>query len=97
MSNPVAAKAEIVDALKFCIRDPLYGERINQILRKSSVWQQYQDQRHDLFLPMTNQTQAITGPSAGSSSIAGYLTEGMFEPPPSRMEPPPAHKNPTNE
>lgn len=109
VNNPSAAKAEIADALKFCCREPQFGERISAILQRSNIWAQYKDQRHDLFLPTLTQTQAITGkfiqrkifiikikilflggPSGGSASIAGYLTEGMFEPPPARLAPPPA-------
>jgi len=89
VKTPVAAKAEIVDALKCCCRDPQHGDRISELLRKSPVWKQYQDQRHDLFLPTSTQTQAITGPTAGHSAVAGYLTDAMFEPPPSRLAPPP--------
>ncbi|KAL3096073.1 hypothetical protein niasHS_005832 [Heterodera schachtii] len=90
VNNPSAAKAEIADALKACSRDANFGERITQLLQKSQIWAQYRDQRHDLFLPTITQTQAITGgPSGGSSSVAGYLTERMFEPPPARIAPPP--------
>ncbi|KAI3415622.1 hypothetical protein GPALN_005220 [Globodera pallida] len=97
VSNPSAAKAEIADALKACCKDAQFGERIAQVLQKSQVWAQYRDQRHDLFLPTITQTQAITGgPSGGSSSVAGYLTEGMFEPPPARIAPPPQPKTEKN-
>lgn len=95
VTNPAAAKAEIADALKFCCQEPQFGERISAVLQKSSIWSQYKDQRHDLFLPTLTQTQAITGgPSGGTSSIAGYLTEGMFEPPPARIAPPPQIRAP---
>uniref|UniRef100_A0A914LCQ0 Uncharacterized protein n=1 Tax=Meloidogyne incognita TaxID=6306 RepID=A0A914LCQ0_MELIC len=89
VNNPAAAKAEIADALKNCCRDTQFGERISQVLQKSPIWAHYKDQRHDLFLPTITQTQAITGGPSGSESIAGYLTEGMFEPPPARIPPPP--------
>ncbi|CAD5210525.1 unnamed protein product [Bursaphelenchus xylophilus] len=85
--NVSAAKAEIVDALKSICRDLQYGERIEEILNKSTVWTQYKDQRHDLFLP-ASRTQAIAGPGGGS--VAGYLTDGMFEAPPV-PPPPPQH------
>ncbi|CAD5207181.1 unnamed protein product [Bursaphelenchus okinawaensis] len=83
--NISAAKAEIVDALKSICRDLQYGDRIQEILQKSTVWTQYKDQRHDLFLP-ASRTQAIAGPGGGS--VAGYLTDRMFEAPP---VPPPKH------
>lgn len=92
VDNPAAAKAELVDALKFACRDLQYGQKISDELNKSAIWAQYRDQRHDLFLPAPR-TQAITGMiyifinfymlgPTGSSAVAGYLTEGMFTPPP---------------
>ncbi|KAI6178098.1 DnaJ-like protein subfamily C member 13 [Aphelenchoides besseyi] len=85
--NISAAKAEIVDALKAVSQDPVYGEKIGEILRNSPIWAQYKDQRHDLFLP-ASRTHAITAGSA-SGQAAGYLTNGMFEPPPAAAPPPP--------
>uniref|UniRef100_A0A915DHV1 Uncharacterized protein n=1 Tax=Ditylenchus dipsaci TaxID=166011 RepID=A0A915DHV1_9BILA len=93
VDNPAAAKAELVDALKSCCRDLQYGEKVAAVLNKSSIWAQYKDQRHDLFLPATSQIQAITGGPSGSAAVAGYLTEGMFEPPPQRKAPPPLPLN----
>jgi DnaJ family protein C protein 13 len=86
--NISAAKAEIIDALKNVCRDLTHGEKIAEILKRSPIWAQYKDQRHDLFLP-ASQTQAITAGSAGSRIQAitaapsnnGGLTDGMFEPP----------------
>jgi DnaJ family protein C protein 13 len=86
VNNPGAAKAEIVDALKQVARDLQYGSQITDILEKSTIWSQYKDQRHDLFLP-ASRTQAITGPA--NVGVAGYLTNNMFNPPPSTNEPPP--------
>ena len=40
-----------------------------------------------------NFRENLGGPSGRSASIAGYLTEGMFEPPPARLAPPPAPPN----
>lgn len=60
VSNPGAAKAEIVDALKSATKDLQHGEEINEILNKSPIWVEYKDQRHDLFLP-ASRTQAIMG------------------------------------
>lgn len=86
VESPAAAKAEIVDALKSVCLDIQHGEKISEMLNKSSVWTQYRDQRHDLFLP-SPRTQAIAG---GSSGIAGYLTEEMFTPPVNYATPPAA-------
>ncbi|VDN50229.1 unnamed protein product [Dracunculus medinensis] len=58
VTNPAAAKAEIVDALKALCLDLQFGEEIQAALNKSSIWSQYKDQRHDLFLPAP-QVQAI--------------------------------------
>ncbi|PIO77742.1 DnaJ domain protein [Teladorsagia circumcincta] len=89
VSNSPAARAEIVDALKSACLDLQVGEKISEILNRSPVWAQYRDQRHDLFLPAPR-TQAITGTSTG---VAGYLTEGMFSPPPLHTQPPPMEKS----
>lgn len=105
VSNGAAARAEIVDALKSAILDLKVGPKIAEILDKSPVWAQFKDQRHDLFLPAAR-TQAITGefripflnPSylfaGGSTGVAGYLTEGMFNPPPMNSKPPPMETQP---
>lgn len=84
-----AACAEIVDALKSACLDLQVGEKISEILNRSSVWSQYRDQRHDLFLP-ASRTHAITGTTVG---VAGYLTEGMFTPPPLQSQPPPIERS----
>ncbi|CAI5438006.1 unnamed protein product [Caenorhabditis angaria] len=85
VTNAQAARAEIVDALKSAILDLKVGQKIGEILDKSPIWAQFKDQRHDLFLPAAR-TQAITG---GPTGVAGYLTEGMFNPPPMHSQPPP--------
>jgi len=84
--------------LKNVCRDLTYGERITEILKKSPIWSQYKDQRHDLFLP-ASQSQAITAGSAGSriqaitagpgNNGSGGLTESMFEPPSAKPTLPP--------
>ncbi|CAB3410631.1 unnamed protein product [Caenorhabditis bovis] len=85
VENAAAARAEIVDALKSACLDLKVGQKIADILDKSPIWVQFKDQRHDLFLPAAR-TQAITG---GTTGVAGYLTEGMFNPPPLHNQPPP--------
>ncbi|ETN81936.1 hypothetical protein NECAME_00287 [Necator americanus] len=88
VANSPAARAEIVDALKSACLDLQVGEKISDILNRSPIWAQYRDQRHDLFLPAPR-TQAITGTTTG---VAGYLTEGMFSPPPLHSQPPPIER-----
>ena len=51
----------------------VYGEQVSRILQSSKVWNDYKDQRHDLFIQTSSHMQAITGGSAGPQ-IAGYLT-----------------------
>lgn len=58
--NPAMTKAQIVKALKSMSRSLMYGEKVNSILEKSSVWLEYKDQKHDLFI--------------SSTPISGYLT-----------------------
>ncbi|KAL3999076.1 DnaJ domain family protein [Acanthocheilonema viteae] len=85
VDSVAAAKAEIVGALKNVSLDLQYGAKIMEILSESSIWAQYKDQRHDLFIPANN-VHAITGDPSG---IAGYLTERMFTPPSTNFTPPP--------
>lgn len=60
INNVAAAKAEIVGALKNVSLDLQYGAKIAEILDESSIWAQYKDQRHDLFIPANN-VHAIAG------------------------------------
>lgn len=64
IDNPSMTKAQIVNALKSMARSLLYGDKVTAILEKSSVWAEYKDQRHDLFITNTN--------------VAGYLTGKLF-------------------
>lgn len=64
IENPAMTKAQIVKALKSMSRSLLYGDKINAILEKSSVWAEYRDQKHDLFI--------------SSTPMAGYLTGKFF-------------------
>lgn len=60
VDNPAMTKAQVVKALKSMCTNLLYGDKVNSILEKSTVWLEYKDQRHDLFI--------------SSSNISGYLT-----------------------
>uniref|UniRef100_A0A3B4F307 DnaJ heat shock protein family (Hsp40) member C13 n=1 Tax=Pundamilia nyererei TaxID=303518 RepID=A0A3B4F307_9CICH len=64
LENPSATKAQIVKALKSMTRSLQYGEQVNEILAKSSVWSAFKDQKHDLFI--------------SESQTAGYLTGKVF-------------------
>ncbi|CAG5130505.1 unnamed protein product, partial [Candidula unifasciata] len=76
MENPPATKAQIVKALKAMQRSLTHGERVTEILDKSTIWKDYKDQRHDLFISDTNIAGYLTGPAG--PSVAGYLTAGTM-------------------
>lgn len=59
--NPAMTKAQIVKALKSMSRSLLYGEKVNSILERSSIWLEYKDQKHDLFISNTPISGYLTG------------------------------------
>uniref|UniRef100_A0A2I3HZT1 DnaJ heat shock protein family (Hsp40) member C13 n=1 Tax=Nomascus leucogenys TaxID=61853 RepID=A0A2I3HZT1_NOMLE len=61
LDSPAATKAQIVKALKAMTRSLQYGEQVNEILCRSSVWSAFKDQKHDLFIS-ESQTKPL-GPS----------------------------------
>ncbi|XP_077365120.1 dnaJ homolog subfamily C member 13 isoform X1 [Festucalex cinctus] len=69
LDNPSATKAQIVKAIKSMTRSLQYGEQVNEILAKSSVWSAFKDQKHDLFINESQTAGYLTGPG-----VAGYLT-----------------------
>nr|XP_028605985.1 dnaJ homolog subfamily C member 13 isoform X3 [Podarcis muralis] len=71
LESPSATKAQIVKALKSMSRSLQYGEQVNEILSRSSVWSAFKDQKHDLFISETQTAGYLTGPG-----VAGYLTAG---------------------
>ncbi|PNF36069.1 hypothetical protein B7P43_G12743 [Cryptotermes secundus] len=73
LENPAMTKAQIVKALKSMSRSLLHGSRVAAILDKSTVWSEYKDQRHDLFISNTPTAGYLT---AGTPATAGYLTQG---------------------
>ena len=60
----------IVKALKDMQCSLAHGEEINHLLRASSVWSQYESQKHDLFLPDYQNAGYLTA----NPGVAGYLT-----------------------
>lgn len=74
LENPAMTKAQIVKALKSMSRSQTHGTRVFAILEKSSVWTEYRDQRHDLFITNTAVGGCLTG---APPSTAGYLTQGI--------------------
>jgi DnaJ family protein C protein 13 len=60
----------IVKALKAMTHSLLHGEEVSAQLKANPVWQQYEQQKHDLFLPdRPNAGYLTAGPG-----VAGYLT-----------------------
>ena len=45
---------------------------MNTLLDESTVWNEYKEQKHDLFLTSTQTAGYLTGPVG----VAGYLTAG---------------------
>ncbi|BFZ15550.1 hypothetical protein BsWGS_18589 [Bradybaena similaris] len=76
MENPPATKAQIVKALKAMQRSLAHGEKVTEILDKSTIWKDYKDQRHDLFISDSSIAGYLTGPTG--PSVAGYLTAGTM-------------------
>ncbi|KAJ9591559.1 hypothetical protein L9F63_001913 [Diploptera punctata] len=96
LENPAMTKAQIVKALKAMSRSLLHGDKVAAILDKSSVWSEYKDQRHDLFITATPTAGYLT---AGTPATAGYLTQGTTQtipdaPPPMDKEDPLARTEP---
>ncbi|KAJ8336734.1 hypothetical protein SKAU_G00379540 [Synaphobranchus kaupii] len=71
LENPSATKAQIVKAIKSMTRSLQYGEQVNEILSRSTVWRAFKDQKHDLFIYESQTAGYLTGPG-----VAGYLTAG---------------------
>lgn len=71
LDSPSSTKAQIVKALKSMTRSLQYGEQVNEILARSSIWSAFKDQKHDLFISDTQTAGYLTGPG-----VAGYLTAG---------------------
>lgn len=72
LHNPAATKAQIVQTLKLMMNNPQYGEEISAVLEKSTIWSEYRDQKHDLFITSTT----MSGYLPSTASVAGYLTQG---------------------
>uniref|UniRef100_A0A674K734 DnaJ homolog subfamily C member 13 n=1 Tax=Terrapene triunguis TaxID=2587831 RepID=A0A674K734_9SAUR len=61
LESPSATKAQIVKTLKSMTRSLQYGEQVNEILSRSSVWSAFKDQKHDLFISETQTVGYLTG------------------------------------
>lgn len=56
-----STKALIVQVLKTMTKSLVHGEDISAILEESSVWSEFKDQKHDLFISNQRPDQYITG------------------------------------
>lgn len=61
VSNPGASKAQIVKALKAMARCLKYGDQVQSVLNASTVWAEYKDQKHDLFITDNKTSGYLTG------------------------------------
>lgn len=79
LENPAMTKAQIVKALKAMTRSFTLGEKVNAILEKSSVWAEYKDQRHDLFISNTPTANYLTGRFKIEIMIYKFVDEKKYE------------------
>lgn len=56
-----SCRALIVQVLQAMCESPTHGLRVRELLDKSSVWAEYRDQKHDLFLSNTPISGYLTG------------------------------------
>lgn len=82
VTNPSATKAQIVKSLKAMTTCLEHGERVSELLKDSTIWASYKDQKHDLFLSDSQISGYLQGPAT-----AGYLTQGNITSMPSAPPP----------
>ena len=73
-TSPSATKALIVKALKAMTHSLLHGEEVSSVLKTNPIWQQYEQQKHDLFLPERPNAGYLTS----APGVAGYLTSSSM-------------------
>ncbi|VDP15686.1 unnamed protein product [Soboliphyme baturini] len=61
VQNSMAVKAEVVTALKLMSNNSVHGQSVSNVLNKSSIWTEFQDQKHDLFLSGPSQIASLPG------------------------------------
>lgn len=59
--NTTSTKALIVQVLKKMCQSELFGSQVNTVLDNSTVWNEFKDQKHDLFITQTSNPGYITG------------------------------------
>ncbi|XP_059089728.1 dnaJ homolog subfamily C member 13-like [Tigriopus californicus] len=81
------SRALIVKGLKSLQCSLQHGEQVSALLKASSVWKQFEQQKHDLFITSQNSGGYLTA----TPGVAGYLTS-TAKPAPT-MPPPMEDKN----
>lgn len=54
-------KAQIVQVLKRMCQSEQFGSQVTNILENSSIWNEFKDQKHDLFITQTSNPGYLTG------------------------------------
>lgn len=54
-------KAQIVAALKAMTHNLNYGDKVSHLLNSNSIWAEFRDQKHDLFITDSNIRGYLTG------------------------------------
>ncbi|KHJ44590.1 hypothetical protein D918_05256 [Trichuris suis] len=57
--SPSAVKAEIVKTLNCMVACELFGKEVASVLEKSSIWGEFKDQKHDLFISCPSQMRFL--------------------------------------
>jgi DnaJ family protein C protein 13 len=80
-------KAQVVRLLKEMCDSGLTGEQLKARLDQTSVWKEFRDQKHDLFI--SAQPTAAGYIAGAAPNVAGYLTQGAGSTVESTLNPPP--------
>lgn len=88
--NASACKAQVVNALKAMQRSLVYGDQVSSLLSGSTIWSQYESQKHDLFI----EDKPAAGYLTSQPATAGYLTMSRQTMP---SVPPPIETNENND
>ena len=81
---------QVVNALKAMQRSLVYGDQVSGLLSGSTIWSQYESQKHDLFI----EDKPVAGYLTSQPATAGYLTMNRQAMP---SVPPPIETNDNND
>merc|ERR1719341_2300226 len=88
--NASSCKAQVVNALKAMQRSLVYGDQVSSLLSGSTIWSQYEGQKHDLFI----EDKPVAGYLTSQPATAGDLTMNRQAMP---SVPPPIENNENND